>query len=265
MQISRNSGKRLGGQPGTDHLVNPLPVRETPYMYVAISRLIDDPAKQLTYGYYAKARYTEKGLGDIPYVSLELNAMARWRQEDDGTGMKPGPLTLLPIVLSQGSGTVANIHGRIATEVQEALHRRLEKWETLKFPGQLAFCFRDTLPDALEQFKDGSLDEITLRLPEPGWSRETMVSLADIMIRKLNVEGTKHPNGANVLIGLKTSKSLYAMSEGQIGLRSPEEVRFADVFAEGVHAKGLQLEDAGTYNVGGERAQAKLMFIRKPQ
>ncbi|MFH1404083.1 MAG: hypothetical protein ABIH11_07435 [Candidatus Altiarchaeota archaeon] len=236
---------------------------ETHLMYRAISATVRDPEKQVSYGHYARARYSDAGIGDGKYQALHLDEMARWR--DEGSGVhKPGPLSLVPITLSQGDGTILHLHGRSASSLQRSVHRRISDWHQMQFPGKLSFCIRDTLDNALDGFKDGSLDEINLRVPNRTWTREYMVQLADHMIRKLNVDGTINPRGASVLIGINESKPQpMELGQEERPVESSESARFVDVFQERLAVNGLQAAQSGTYPVAGAGHLGRLIFVKR--
>ncbi len=175
--------------------------------------------------------------------------MAVYRYEEGGDSQQVGPLSLVPIVRAQGSGAEITVHGREALAVQKAMHPRSKLLEQFNLPGAISFKFRSTLEEALAEFKDSSLDEITMRVPEMGMSQIRMESLAKTMLEKLNVDGTQHPKGANVLIGLRNP--------------ARNETDFAKVFEKVAKESGLQVEEVGVFPVAGQGRPARLMFLKR--
>jgi|GEM_PF-3641430 len=249
-QSSYGDSRKGGKEPDVD-------LMGTPLMWRIISGLIPTAAQQIEYGSYARARYGDQGLGDMGYTSLEMNALAIFRPEPSGK-ILVGPLTLAPITLAQGTGTSLHIHGRSATSMQRTLHRRVDDWKKFDLPGKLSFHIRDDPLEVLDErpFDKTLVDEMTIRVPDANWGRPYMEKLAKKMLSRLNIDGTKHPRGANVLLGL-TEQRVY-----------PETVtdppRFVDVFSEKAEAQGLELDVAGIYNIAGKGNPAKVIFLKRP-
>jgi len=218
----------------------------------AITRLIEDPAMQMDYMKYAVARYGD-GLDTFlnaagrRYTALTGNIPRMFKQTSKGP--KVAPLPLIPILLSQSDDIDLTIHAEKAAVMAERQARRLEKWGNLGIPsaGQnLNFKTGVKLVDALEALDDSSLDELTIRFPGH-WAKREMEGLSRVMLQKLNLDDPVQPDGANVLIGLKyrSGEKLAAVFEGVVG------------------EQGCHITQSGNFAVGGERAPAKLLFIRR--
>ena len=240
-----SKGVKAKGPVSQAELLPEFPIqKEIHPMFSTIAKVIPTADRQVAYGHYARARYGDNGVGGVGLECMELVTIARYRVREGVSEV--GPLSLAPITLSQNNETTVHIHGRRASDTQKALHSRLNLWQSLKLPGKTSFHLGVSAGEALNQFNDSSLDEISVRRPPPEWSQSDMRELSDKMISKLNLE-SNHPKGPNVLIGLEESRG----------------GRLIDVFSERLQEAGLQEYSAGTYDVAGEGKPARLLFIKK--